>query len=114
MVFYKMDRAGLLEGLPEYADTSGLWEFSAVHDDVKAKQFEQKFGVKLTARFRNVPESFARLLAKIGYRLLRHAKKAEVIERERANHLTEHNEGDHCSRAKPWQHQYGNGYVDGA
>jgi hypothetical protein len=67
MVFYKMDRAGLLEGMPENVDLSAMWQFSAVCDDLKAKHFEQRFGIKLTARFRNVPESFARLLAKIAY-----------------------------------------------
>src|SRR5262249_47139038 len=36
-------------------------------DDVKAKGFQEKFGVPLTAKFRHMPESFARLLAKIGY-----------------------------------------------
>jgi hypothetical protein len=31
---------------------------------VKAKEFEKRFGVKLTSKFRHVPDSFARLLAK--------------------------------------------------
>jgi hypothetical protein len=39
----------------------------AVTDDAKAKAFQQKFGVPLTGKFRHMPESFARLLAKIGY-----------------------------------------------
>jgi hypothetical protein len=34
---------------------------------VKATQFQEKWGVPLTSRFRHVPDSFARLLAKIGY-----------------------------------------------
>jgi len=67
MVFYKMGRAGLLEGLPDTVDVSNGWQFVAITDDVKAKAFEQKFGVPLTARFRHMPQSFARLLAKIGY-----------------------------------------------
>lgn len=67
LVFYKMYRAGLLEGLPENVDISSAWHFVAVMDDKKAKDFEQKFGMKLTAKFRNMPESFGRLLAKIGY-----------------------------------------------
>ena len=67
MVFYKMGRAGLLEGLPDTVDVSNRWQFVAVTDDVKAKAFPQKFGVPLTAKFRHMPESFARLLAKIGY-----------------------------------------------
>ena len=67
MVFYKMGRAGLLEGLPDTVDVSKAWQFVAITDEAKAKAFEQKFGVPLTARFRHMPESFARLLAKIGY-----------------------------------------------
>ena len=67
MIFYKMNRAGLLEGMPDTVDLSAAWQFSAVHDDIKAKEFEKRFGVKLTSKFRHVPESFARLLAKIGY-----------------------------------------------
>jgi hypothetical protein len=39
-----------------------------VMDEIKAKGFEQKFGIKLTAKFRHMPESFGRLLAKIGSR----------------------------------------------
>jgi hypothetical protein len=67
MIFYKMHRAGLLEGMPDTVDMSARWQFSAIHDDLKAKDFEKRFGVKLTSKFRHVPDSFARLLAKIGY-----------------------------------------------
>lgn len=67
MIYYKMHRCGLLEGLPETVDISSMWQFSAVHDDTKAKGFEKRFGIKLTSKFRHVPESFARLLTKIGY-----------------------------------------------
>jgi 5-methylcytosine-specific restriction endonuclease McrA len=67
MIFYKMNRAGLLMGFPDYADLSNAWQLVAVMDDIKAKGFEEKFGIKLTAQFRNMPESFGRLLAKIGY-----------------------------------------------
>jgi hypothetical protein len=67
IVSYKMHRCGLLQGMPESVDTSSAWQFSAAHDNLKAKGFEKKFGVKLTVKFRHVPESFARLLAKIGY-----------------------------------------------
>lgn len=67
MVFYKMNRAGLLEGLPNSLDVSKAWQFSVIHDDTKAIQFKEKFGAKPTSRFRHVPDSFARLLAKIGY-----------------------------------------------
>ena len=67
MVFYKMGPAGLLEGMPDTVDMSHRWQLVAVTDDVNAKGFQQKFGVPLTAKFRHMPESFARLLAKIGY-----------------------------------------------
>ena len=48
----------MLEGLPENLDISGAWQFTAVMDDK---------GMKLTAKLRHVPESFGRLLAKVGY-----------------------------------------------
>lgn len=67
LIFYKMHKAGMLLGAPEALDISGTWQFSAVHDDERAKTFEKKFGIKLTAKFRHVPQSFGRLLAKIGY-----------------------------------------------
>jgi hypothetical protein len=67
MMFPKMGRAGLLEGLPDTVDMSYGWQFVSVTDDVKANAFQQKFGVPLTAKVRYMPESFARLLAKIGY-----------------------------------------------
>jgi len=48
LFFYKMHKAGMLLGAPENLDISGAWQFSAVHDDEKAKGFEKKFGIKLT------------------------------------------------------------------
>jgi hypothetical protein len=67
MVFYRMLKAGLLEGMPDTVDLSKAWQFVAVHDDAKAKEFIKRHGMKLPSKFRHVPESFARLLAKIGY-----------------------------------------------
>jgi hypothetical protein len=67
MVFYKMHRAGLLEGMPDTVDMSTAWQMVAIHNDAKAKVFEERFGIKLTSKFKHVPDSFARLLAKIGY-----------------------------------------------
>jgi hypothetical protein len=67
MVFYKMGRAELLEGLPENVDVSATWLLVATHDPARAKQFTEKWGMKPTSRFRHVPDSFAPLLAKIGY-----------------------------------------------
>jgi hypothetical protein len=67
MVFYKMQRAGLLEGMPDAVDMSAAWQLVAIHDDIKAKVFMERYGIKVPSRFRHVPDSFARLLAKIGY-----------------------------------------------
>jgi hypothetical protein len=67
MAFYKMGRSGLLEGMPATVDLSGSWQIVCVTDNEKAKKFEERFGVPLTGRFRHMPESFARLLAKVGY-----------------------------------------------
>lgn len=67
MVFYKMFRAGILEGKPPTVDLSVLWEFSVLTDDAKAKKFEEKYREPLRAKFRHVLVSFARLIAKIGY-----------------------------------------------
>lgn len=67
LVFYKMDRAGLLQGLPEPVDVSGLWQFSVVNDDVRREAFLKKYSEQLTIKFRHVPQELGRLLAKIGY-----------------------------------------------
>jgi hypothetical protein len=67
MLFYRMDRAGLLQGLPEEVDISAAWKLEMISDHEKNKQFERKYGMPLTARFRHVPDSFARMLAKVGY-----------------------------------------------
>lgn len=67
MVFYTMDKAGMLRGLPEFADVSNDWKLVAIHTDAKAKDFEKKWGVPLVSKFRHVPESFARTIAKIAY-----------------------------------------------
>jgi hypothetical protein len=67
IVFYRMHPAGILQGLPNTVDGSAAWQFVAISDHDKNVAFERKYGMALTARFRHVPESFARLLAKIGY-----------------------------------------------
>ena len=67
MVFYLMDRAGILLGLPDTVDLSKRWKLITVVDEVKLKNFEKKYPKKLTGKFRHVPDSFARLIAKIGY-----------------------------------------------
>ena len=67
MVFYKMHQAGLLQGLPPAIDTSSGWLLVALFDKAKAANFKDKYGIEPSAKFRHVPQSFARLLAKIGY-----------------------------------------------
>lgn len=67
MVFYVMDAAGILLGKPENINLSNSWTFIAIHDDKKVKDFEAKYPGNLTAKFCNSPDSFSRLIAKIGY-----------------------------------------------
>lgn len=67
MVFYQMHHAGILQGLPDTLDLSRSWKLITIADEEKLKKFEQKYPGKLTAKFRHVPNSFARLIAKIGY-----------------------------------------------
>lgn len=66
-VFYQMFRAGILEGLPSDLDISSRWQMKVVMDDAKAKEFEKKYSSKPTMKFKHVPDSFGRLIAKIGY-----------------------------------------------
>lgn len=66
-VFYEMGKAGLLQGLPETVDTSSAWKPIVVDDDTRRSKFLKKYSKKLTLKFRHVPDSFGRLLAKIGY-----------------------------------------------
>jgi HNH endonuclease len=67
LVFYKMNQAGLLQGLPESLDISGLWQLVVIHDEERQRKFLQKHPGKLTLKFRHVPEAFGQLIAKIGY-----------------------------------------------
>lgn len=67
MVFYRMPKAGILQGLPEAVDLSGGWQMSSITDKDKNERFTAKYGQSPIVRFKHVPESFARLLAKIAY-----------------------------------------------
>ena len=67
MVFYKMHKAGLLLGLPEAVDVSKSWDLVTIVDQERLEKFEEKNPGQLTARFRHVPDSFGRMIAKIGY-----------------------------------------------
>ncbi|MNN23093.1 hypothetical protein D3C81_1364770 [compost metagenome] len=67
MVFYQMQKAGILQGLPDNVDLSPQWLVTTIFDKDKADKFSAKYGQPPTAKFRHVPDSFARLLAKIAY-----------------------------------------------
>jgi hypothetical protein len=67
MVFYQMQRAGVLCGDPEHLDRSGNWKLITIVDEPRLRDFVSKHPDRLTAQFTHVPDSFARLLAKIGY-----------------------------------------------
>ena len=66
-IFYKMHPAGYLQGLAEQTDISGAWQLTAITDEFKKNEFLLKYPNQLTIKFRHVPNSFGRLLAKIGY-----------------------------------------------
>lgn len=67
MIFYKMPQAGILQGFTHDQDLSPTWKLVYISDDDKIKKFETNYPGRLTAKFRHVPESFGRLIAKIGY-----------------------------------------------
>lgn len=67
LVFYKMPKAGILLGLPRVLDTSSSWQLVVISDDDRRQAFHQKYAAKPTMKFKHVPQSFARMLAKIGY-----------------------------------------------
>jgi hypothetical protein len=67
LVFYKMDRAGLLEGLPEDVDVSRSWQLVVIDDEKRRTAFLEQHKSRLTLKYRHVPQDFGRMLAKIGY-----------------------------------------------
>ncbi|HEY5801375.1 MAG TPA: HNH endonuclease [Burkholderiaceae bacterium] len=66
-VFYTMSKAGLLNGIHRNNDRSRDWGLIAVTDDNRLEKLQARHPGRVTAHFRNVPDSFARTLAKIGY-----------------------------------------------
>lgn len=66
-VFYKMPLPGIMLGAKADMDISGVWKLIALSDDKKLKSFKSKHKTNVTAKFRHVPESFGRMIAKIGY-----------------------------------------------
>ena len=67
MIFYYMDTAGFLLGLPEHIDRSNNWTLKAVVDQAKLDAFEAKYPGQLTASMKFSHDSYARLIAKIGF-----------------------------------------------
>jgi hypothetical protein len=67
MIFYYMPSAGILAGTDRLVDRSREWILKANMDDVRAKEFEKVHPGRLTFSFKNVPQSFGRMLAKIGH-----------------------------------------------
>lgn len=67
MIFYQMNAAGILLGHSEEIDHSRNWKLKAIVDENKLQDFERKYPGQLTAKFKHAPDSFARLIAKIGY-----------------------------------------------
>lgn len=64
---YKCNQAGILQGLPKFADISGQWQIVAIQDDEDMNKFQKKYGKDALFEFRHVPEQFAKTIAKIGY-----------------------------------------------
>jgi hypothetical protein len=67
MIFYYMPAAGILAGTDRLVDRSPEWVLKAIVDDARVKEFEKNHPGRLTSSFKNVPQSFGRLLAKIGH-----------------------------------------------
>ncbi len=66
-VFYRPTPAGLLEGLPDYVNIMNSWKLFAVASDERSNKFKEKYGYDAPARFIHTPDSFLRMIAKIGY-----------------------------------------------
>lgn len=66
-VFYKMHRAGLLQGFHESVDVSQFWELIVIDDDKRRENFHARYPGKLRMKFRHVPQEFGQVLIKIGY-----------------------------------------------
>lgn len=67
MIFYHMNRAGILQGEAADIDNSGKWKLISIVDEKRLQNFVSKHPNRLTGRFKHVPDSFARLLVKIAY-----------------------------------------------
>lgn len=67
-VFYTMGIAGVLQGLSDDDDESGIWRMEVIDDDERREKFLAKYPERsLSLIFRHVPSDFARMIIKIGY-----------------------------------------------
>lgn len=66
-VFYKMSQPGILQSFSPETDISEKWELIMISDEKKLKSFSRQHKTNMTAKFRHVPVSFGRMIAKIGY-----------------------------------------------
>ena len=62
-----MPVAGILAGTDRLVDRSREWVLKAIVDDARVREFEKKHPGRLTSSFKHVPQSFGRMLAKIGH-----------------------------------------------
>ncbi|GAK46646.1 conserved protein [Tepidicaulis marinus] len=67
LVYYQMGKAGILQGLPPDVDLSKQWLLKAEADQPRSEAFLKKYPEQLVTKFRHVPESFGRMIAKIAY-----------------------------------------------
>lgn len=67
IVFYEMGQAGALAGLYSSVDTSHFWGLVEITDQQKLAAFRLRYRTEPTMQLAHVPQSFARMVAKIAY-----------------------------------------------
>lgn len=67
MIFYKMPIAGILAGIDYSVNRLAQWELKVIVDANRFEEFQLRHPGRLTATFNHVPDSFGRMLAKIGH-----------------------------------------------
>lgn len=66
-VFYKMGKSGFMRDLVETEDVSSGWQLVMIDDDARRENYFNKHGKYPPLKFRNFPQEFGRIIAKIGY-----------------------------------------------
>ena len=66
-VFYKMGPNGFFRGLTEDTDISASWQLVMIDSELRRDAFFDRHGRHAVLQFKNVPEAFGRMLAKIAY-----------------------------------------------